>query len=58
MDWVNDNLYWTDGVYNWIGMARVGDPESFRIIVDNGLQTPYGIAVHPPSRLVTASKKT
>ncbi|ELU04975.1 hypothetical protein CAPTEDRAFT_210649 [Capitella teleta] len=50
VDWVNKNLYWTDAVYNWIAMAAIDDPTSFRFIIEGSLHSPHGIAVHPGSR--------
>ncbi|KAL8597479.1 hypothetical protein ACOMHN_047706 [Nucella lapillus] len=59
VDWINDNVYWTDGLYNWLSMAplrRPGKASSsssfsskriFRIVAQEGLDNPYGVAVHP-----------
>ena len=50
VDWVAHNIYWTDAVYRWIMMAPVKGLKMFRIVLDEGLDTPHGIAVHPASR--------
>ena len=51
MDWVSDNIYWTDQVYNWIVMSPLeGDANIFHTVIDTELDKPGGIAVHPGTR--------
>ena len=51
MDWVSDNMYWTDQVYNWILMSPLeGDIYTYHKVIDTELDKPGGIAVHPESR--------
>ena len=51
-DWINKNIYWTDAQMNWIRMCNHrGLYET--TIVEQNLEEPHGIAVHPIKRLVT-----
>lgn len=48
VDWLSRNLYFTDGLYNWIMMtSTVPNKPGYRIIVQDGLESPHGLAVHP-----------
>ncbi|XP_076435318.1 low-density lipoprotein receptor 1-like [Babylonia areolata] len=61
VDWINSNVYWTDGLYSWLVMAPLRfhpDPSPhvlpaeplkrvFRIVVQDGLDNPRSVAVHP-----------
>ena len=48
VDWLAGNIYWTDALYRWIGVARIEQNTNFsRVLVSTGLDTPHGIAVHP-----------
>ncbi|KAL4220501.1 Low-density lipoprotein receptor-related protein 2 [Mactra antiquata] len=48
VDWVSNNIYWTDSLYNWIVMAPLSSEERvYRIVIRTGLYEPHGIAVHP-----------
>ena len=47
MDWIAKNIYWTDATYNWVMMANIEATSMYRILIDSGLHTPTGIAVHP-----------
>ena len=52
VDWVSNNLYWTDAVYRWIMMAPLDDPTRFYIVLDEELDQPHGIAVYPDQRCI------
>ncbi|CAH1244512.1 LRP4 [Branchiostoma lanceolatum] len=45
-DWLNRNLYYTDGVYNWIGMVNYNTSYHY-VIIQTQLDRPRGIVVHP-----------
>ncbi|XP_052784175.1 low-density lipoprotein receptor-related protein 4-like [Mya arenaria] len=48
VDWTSNNVYWTDGLYDWIMMATLNSPvQGYKIIVRDGLSGPSGIAVYP-----------
>ncbi|XP_025079316.1 low-density lipoprotein receptor-related protein 4-like isoform X1 [Pomacea canaliculata] len=51
VDWVSSNVYWSDGIYNWIMMAPLrksgGQDQIYRILVQEGLDNPHGLAVYP-----------
>lgn len=49
MDWIGQNVYWTDAGHKWIGMAsyrkdRIG---MHKIIINDTLVTPTGIVTDP-----------
>ena len=48
VDWLTNNIYWADSLYNWIVMSpAVSDTRLFRIIVNTELDHPMGLVVHP-----------
>ncbi|KAI8503928.1 hypothetical protein Bbelb_179960, partial [Branchiostoma belcheri] len=48
VDWLNQNLYYTDAYFNWIGVVSYKNtPSRHHVIVHKGLDWPRGIAVHP-----------
>ena len=53
-DWVHNNLYWTDSMYNQIGIVSLdtNDQGKFksRILIESYLDSPHGIAVDPGKR--------
>ena len=58
VDWINSNVYWTDALYNWVVMAPLRPYSSdrvYRIIVQDGLDNPHGLAVHPAYKSVDLS---
>lgn len=57
VDWVSNNIYWTDSLYNWITMATLTSPPSLKIVVRSGLTNPNGIAVHPQKGYVTQTNQ-
>jgi len=51
IDWVSKNVYWTDGLYNVIGVLKVGSSHRvWKAIVDKNLTSPQDIAVNPVLR--------
>ncbi|XP_022093384.1 sushi, von Willebrand factor type A, EGF and pentraxin domain-containing protein 1-like isoform X2 [Acanthaster planci] len=46
VDWLANNVYWTDAAYNWIVVVDY-NMTWFHIVVDDGLEKPRGVAVHP-----------
>ena len=50
VDWISDNLYWTDRAYGHVMVAR-GDGR-FQQVLISGLDNPRGIAAEPTRRYV------
>ncbi|WAR11896.1 LRP5-like protein [Mya arenaria] len=51
VDWLSHTVYWTDSIYRWIcaaagQMEKIND-DIYTILVDQGLEAPAGIALHP-----------
>ncbi|XP_070532341.1 low-density lipoprotein receptor-related protein 6-like isoform X2 [Ptychodera flava] len=46
VDWVANNVYWTDAAYNWIKIANY-DGSFVRTLATTGLDTPGGITCDP-----------
>ncbi|XP_068223129.1 low-density lipoprotein receptor-related protein 1 isoform X3 [Palaemon carinicauda] len=51
VDWVAENLYWTNSAADVIEMCRLNGSDVF-ILVANGLEKPGAIAVHPGAGLM------
>ncbi|XP_035692681.1 low-density lipoprotein receptor-related protein 4-like [Branchiostoma floridae] len=48
VDWLNQNLYYTDSYLNWIAVVNYKDnPPRHHVIAHAGVDRPRGIAVHP-----------
>ncbi|KAK7474594.1 hypothetical protein BaRGS_00034178 [Batillaria attramentaria] len=50
VDWLSSNVYWGDGLYNWIMMSPLQQPVGkhvYRIVLQEGLDNPHGMAVYP-----------
>ncbi|CAL1546616.1 unnamed protein product [Lymnaea stagnalis] len=53
VDWLSRNIYFTDALYNWIVMASTDtNSNAYKIIVNDQLDAPHGIAVHPRKGLL------
>lgn len=57
VDWISSNVYWTDGLFGWIGLQTlprsietIQPNKKFRVVVDKFLDVPSGIAVHANKR--------
>ena len=46
VDWIADNLYWTDADTNKVEVARL-DGRYRRVVVSSNLQQPRAIALYP-----------
>lgn len=46
VDWVANNIYWTDSVHKVVEVARL-DGSSAKVIINNSLDSPRAIAVFP-----------
>ena len=49
VDWMSNNVYWADSLYNWIVVAPLNsqDESVHKVVVRTGLLNPHSIAVHP-----------
>ena len=49
VDWVTDNIYWTDALYNWIMVLRVklNNHVYTKVLLRTQLDQPHAIALHP-----------
>lgn len=53
VDWLSRNLYFTDALYNWIVLTSTDtNSHVYKIIVNDQLDSPHGIAVHPKQGLL------
>ncbi|XP_076454147.1 prolow-density lipoprotein receptor-related protein 1-like [Babylonia areolata] len=59
VDWLSNNVYWTDALYNWILMAPLQSYSEtdrvYSILVQEGLDNPHGLAVHPANNMLLMS---
>jgi len=54
IDWVAGNIYWTDGLYKWIAVARAEEKtKGHKTLLSTGLDRPQGIAVWPQKGYVS-----
>jgi len=49
IDWVTKNLYWTDGLYNIIGVKplEISQYDIWKAVVDKNLSSPQDVVVNP-----------
>ncbi|XP_052771270.1 low-density lipoprotein receptor-related protein 4-like [Mya arenaria] len=47
VDWISNNLYWTDPMYRWIAVQSLDNDGMFKILFHSDLKFPLGIAVDP-----------
>ncbi|XP_071510754.1 uncharacterized protein [Diadema antillarum] len=50
-DWLTGNVYWTDAAYDWIIVCSA-DGAKMTIVIDDDLDLPTGIALHPSRGLM------
>ena len=53
LDWVARNVYWTDSGKKTVEVARIDDPSVRRVLFDEQVKNPRGIAIHPSARYIT-----
>ncbi|XP_071534542.1 nidogen [Panulirus ornatus] len=51
VDWVSGNVYWTDSVNDVVSVASIKSGKR-RVVIEDGLVNPRGIAVHPGQGLL------
>ncbi|WAR22304.1 LRP4-like protein [Mya arenaria] len=47
VDWISNNLYWTDPMYRWIAVQSLDNYGMFKILFHSDVEYPIGIAVDP-----------
>ncbi|KAH3804243.1 hypothetical protein DPMN_132525 [Dreissena polymorpha] len=47
VDWISNNIYWADSLYDWIMMVSMYAKPGYKIVVRDGLTGPSGVVVHP-----------
>jgi len=47
IDWVSRNIFWTDSALNHIAVASLDDPDKRKVLINEGLINPRGIALYP-----------
>ncbi|WAR22308.1 LRP6-like protein, partial [Mya arenaria] len=47
VDWISNNLYWTDPMYRWIAVQSLDNYGMFKILFHSDLEYHLGIAVDP-----------
>ena len=52
VDWLSQNIYWTDDLKNHIAVSRY-DGSHFKVLIETDVQSPKSIAVDPHERLST-----
>ncbi|XP_072033433.1 uncharacterized protein [Amphiura filiformis] len=46
VDWLANNIYWTDGAYDWIMLTNYNGSR-FKMLIDEQVDKPRGITVYP-----------
>lgn len=49
IDWIAKNLYWVDGLYNWVAVRAINstDESDMKVLFHDHIDEPQGLAVHP-----------
>lgn len=48
IDWISDNIYFSDSKYNWIVLVPLNTSDIFyKLIITQGLYQPHGLAIYP-----------
>ncbi|KAH3811419.1 hypothetical protein DPMN_139829 [Dreissena polymorpha] len=47
LDWISNNLYWTDPIFRWVAVQSLQTNGHYRILVYDNIERPTGIAVDP-----------
>ncbi|XP_052233173.1 pro-epidermal growth factor-like [Dreissena polymorpha] len=47
LDWISNNIYWTDPAFRWIALQSLNTYGHYRILVYDNVERPTGIAVDP-----------
>jgi len=56
VDWITQNVYWTDARYNIIGVVPMAiDSRMWKMIVDTDLTSPQDVVVDPKRQSVYIS---
>ena len=48
VDWLSNNVYWTDAGYNWIMVSQnVDNTDHWAILIHTDLDKPHALAIYP-----------
>ncbi|KAH3773220.1 hypothetical protein DPMN_174577, partial [Dreissena polymorpha] len=47
LDWISNNIYWTDPTFRWVAVQSLRNDGHYKLIVNDNVEKPTGIAVDP-----------
>ncbi|XP_053381661.1 low-density lipoprotein receptor-related protein 4-like [Mercenaria mercenaria] len=50
VDWVSNNIYWTDPLFGWIVVQSGSKTNTYKILIQDALEKPYALAVDPVNK--------
>ncbi|XP_053381660.1 low-density lipoprotein receptor-related protein 4-like [Mercenaria mercenaria] len=52
VDWVSNNIYWTDPLFGWIVVQSGSKTNTYKILIQDALEKPYALAVDPVHKYI------